>query len=207
VPDYGRGKRPLDKPTRREERMRDDRDAIQRALDRFTNPKIRTLMDRGDRGVRGSIDGERVGSSKGDVPRPTERVALEGLPDDDETPDVWRERRDAVGRCIRDVAGLLDTARQAMEAAEDRLVWVLGLKPVEGELVGQHKTAGVCRACQRTVTGSDDDRLRSGYCDACRKAWGRELSAWTDEGRPGAPDRAAFERRRLVAAEEEKRAS
>lgn len=186
--------------------MRADRDSIQQSLDRFSNPKIRTLLERGERGVKGTVDGERVGSAKGAVPRPTERIALDGLPDDDESPDVWRERADLIGRCITEVAALLDHAAVTVQAAEDKLVYVLNLD-VDDPLVGQHKTAGICRACQRTVTGSDDDRLRSGYCDGCRKAWTRLMSRWTDERRAGAPDRAEFERRRRDEADEARRAS
>ena len=184
--------------------MRADRDAIQRALDRFTNPKLRTLVERGERGVKGSTEGERVGSAKGAVPRPTERVALDGLPDDDESPDVWRERADLIGRCINDIAALLDHAAVTVQAAEDKLLYVLNLS-ADDTIIGQHKTAGICRACERTVTGSDDDRLREGFCDACRKAWKRLQSRWTDDRRPGAPDRAEFERRRRAEADEEKR--
>lgn len=43
-----------------------------------------------------------------------------------------------------------------------------------------------CQACERTVANTPNDRLRAGYCDACRKAWERA----------GRPDRAAFERTR-----------
>lgn len=205
MPDYGRGKRPLDKPSRQEERLRRDRDAVQRALDRFSDVKVRTLIERGERGVRGSREGESVGAPKGEAPDPTSGVALEGLPSaESEASDVWRERADAVGRCIKDIAALLDHAKVTMESAEDKLVWVLNLKPDEA-LPGHHKTAASCRACDRTVTGSAEDRLRAGYCDACRKAWARELARWTDERRPGAPDRLAFERQRRALADAERR--
>lgn len=42
--------------------------------------------------------------------------------------------------------------------------------------------AGTCQACERDVTGSAVDRLKSGYCPACYIAWGRA----------GRPDRAQF---------------
>lgn len=183
--------------------MRRDRDAVQKALDRFTNPKLRTLVERGERGVKGTIEGERVGSAKGAVPRPTEGAALRGLPDDDETPDVWREQRDGIGATIREIACLLDNARVAMEGAEDRLDYLLNLKPDEA-MLGEHKTAGTCRACERRVTGSFEDRLRSGYCPRCRMKWKRLNARWTDEGLPGAPDRLAFERQQRAEADREK---
>lgn len=53
-------------------------------------------------------------------------------------------------------------------------------------LAGRQSSVGHCRACERLVPGTPTDRLRSGYCDACRKAWERA----------GLSDRAAFERSR-----------
>lgn len=44
--------------------------------------------------------------------------------------------------------------------------------------------SGACLACGHDCTGTDSDRLRSGYCDRCRMRWQRA----------GRPDRAAFER-------------
>lgn len=195
----------MDKPARQEERMRRDRDAIQKALDKFTDTNLRTLVERGERGVIGTTEGELVGGSKGEASRPTERVALEGLPNDEVTPDVWRELPDPIAVHIRNVAALLDLARDTIEAAEDKLQLVLNLSVKEFELLGQHRTAGICRACLRPVTGSEDDRLRNGYCDKCRQAWKRLQCRWTDEGRAGAPDRVAFEVERRKRADEERR--
>lgn len=44
--------------------------------------------------------------------------------------------------------------------------------------------AGQCQGCPKWVSGAANDRLRSGYCDACRKKWDRA----------GRPDRATFAR-------------
>lgn len=46
--------------------------------------------------------------------------------------------------------------------------------------------AGTCLACHRKVEGTANDRLRSGYCAACYRAWLRD----------GKPDRLRFERAR-----------
>jgi hypothetical protein len=43
-----------------------------------------------------------------------------------------------------------------------------------------------CTACDRLVMCTSEDPIRSGYCDACRKAWERA----------GRPDRPTFERQR-----------
>lgn len=48
--------------------------------------------------------------------------------------------------------------------------------------------AGECSACRCWVSGAANDRLRAGYCDACRKAWDRA----------GRPDRATFARSRAI---------
>lgn len=50
-----------------------------------------------------------------------------------------------------------------------------------------------CEACGRSVANTPNDRLRSGYCDACRMAWKRLVDGWTG---PGAPDRVQFARTR-----------
>lgn len=54
----------------------------------------------------------------------------------------------------------------------------------------RQSTVQVCSACGRDVLNTADDRLRKGYCDACRKAWERA----------GYPDRPAFEQTRRGAA-------
>lgn len=52
--------------------------------------------------------------------------------------------------------------------------------------------SGPCHACTKDVPGTHDNRLRSGWCNACRMAFER----WTVES--GVRDRAAFERHRLA---------
>ena len=66
--------------------------------------------------------------------------------------------------------------------------------------VGRQQTSGgICGACKRSVSGGVDDRLRNGYCDACRKAWKRWRERWTDAGNPDmAADRLAFEQKRMA---------
>jgi hypothetical protein len=50
---------------------------------------------------------------------------------------------------------------------------------------------GSCQACTQWCSGTGEDRLRSGYCNACRVAWDRA----------GRPDRATFNRTRRVPTE------
>lgn len=53
---------------------------------------------------------------------------------------------------------------------------------------GRQSSVQRCEACERTVPGTPADRLRSGFCDACRKRWAR-----TDQG-SGRMDRHTFVR-------------
>lgn len=57
----------------------------------------------------------------------------------------------------------------------------------EGRATGS-AGAGHCLACERWVPGTHEDRLRSGWCDACRKSWERYRAS-----RPSA-DRMSFQR-------------
>lgn len=58
--------------------------------------------------------------------------------------------------------------------------------PASTDRKNRQPGAGPCNACGRDVPGTATDRLRSGWCDSCRKAYDRA----------GYPDRAAFERSR-----------
>lgn len=56
--------------------------------------------------------------------------------------------------------------------------------------------SGACGCCEREVSGAVGDRMLSGYCEACSRAWRRE----------GRPDRFRFEvARRAWLAEHERR--
>jgi hypothetical protein len=191
VPDYGRGKRPLSDPDRRERQMREDRDAILAAIAGtaeqagFTDRAIRAVVAKGERTARGSrmaseAEGRR---SKGDVSDPTESAA------------TAREMSDKVGRWIGECAALLNTAADCMADAWGRLQ--LAMDAPESEWAKQVR-GDDCRACDRNVSRhrNPNDRLRDGYCPACYEAWRRAMATWTDEGLPDAPDRVAFERER-----------
>lgn len=61
--------------------------------------------------------------------------------------------------------------------------------------VGRQPTSGgICAACQRSVSGAVDDRIRSGYCEACYSAWRRWQQRWiAARSQDMAADRLAFE--------------
>lgn len=191
MPDYGRGKRPITDPDRRERQMRADREVVYSTLRGFTDDAIRQLVQKGERTARGSrMAVEDVGRrSKGAHADPTSASA------DARTPN------DPVGQYINDVMGLLSQAATSLDAASGRLQLALDAPETEWEA----QVRGLdCRACLRNVSRQDnpEHRLRSGYCPACHQAWLRVKAEWTDQGLPDAPDRAAFERdRRHRAAE------
>lgn len=192
MPDYGRGKRPITDPDRREAKMRADRDAILAALTGtkerigFTDRAIRTLVEKGERTAKGSRMAIEIGRrSKGTVIDPTESAASA------------RDVADKVGRWIGECAALLDTAADCMSEAWGRMQ--LALDAPETEWEAQVKGTD-CRACTKNVAGY----TRGGYCDACRKAWERRLASW--EG-PEAADRAAFERERQARTDDDQLAS
>ena len=55
-----------------------------------------------------------------------------------------------------------------------------GVQPAASDPPG----AGTCQRCERWVSGSSSDRIRSGWCEACFKRWTRA----------GRPDRTEFNR-------------
>lgn len=60
--------------------------------------------------------------------------------------------------------------------------------PTSTDRKNRHPGSGRCNACGRDVPGTANDRLRSGWCSGCKRAYERA----------GFPDRAAFERTRYA---------
>ncbi len=59
------------------------------------------------------------------------------------------------------------------------------IPPAEAPAAGE----GDCMCCERFVAGTEADRLREGFCDACRQAWRRYGAKWIGAG---GPDRTSF---------------
>jgi hypothetical protein len=75
---------------------------------------------------------------------------------------------------------LTDLARDvwATTGRCERLLWLVEHR---GDVrAGRVATGGACLACDRWVAGTTVDRLRSGYCDACRKAFERWRESASD---------------------------
>lgn len=118
--------------------------------------------------------GATGGARGGGVARPVEAAVI-ALDEHGATPDP-------VALAVARIFASLTAAKAALEDL-DRVRQDVLANPRFGRT---SSLTGDCQACQRPVSGSANDRLRAGYCDACRMAWERA----------GRPDRPAFERRR-----------
>lgn len=125
------------------------------------------------------------GRSSGEVSRPTEQATIARL--DPST------SADPVGAQIRLVFGALAEAAGVLVPV-DR--W-LGHLDAYGDqaMVRDTSRDGDCKCCDRVVTGTPSDRLRGGYCDACRKAYERWAADHPVGGDPAA-HRLEFETQR-----------
>ena len=85
-----------------------------------------------------------------------------------------------MGRTLDDLHAELERAVSATVHAFRLATSIVGqtVAPAEAEAPG----AGHCQRCNVWVSGSASDRIKSGYCERCYKAWQRA----------GNPDRAEF---------------
>lgn len=121
---------------------------------------------------------------------PTERAAnargFAGTGEsDDHTPievDDW---------VLKNIGAAINNAKMAKAYAARAEVLFRMIEARADERAGRHVTGGDCLACFTYVSGSTNDRLRSGYCNACRMAFKR----W-GEDQPDPGDHLAFRRER-----------
>jgi hypothetical protein len=171
------------------------RDVIARVVKLLDNSTVIDMLDCEDLIADGlSRSGDTSGVRSGDVNRPTEAAALRLAGAEERTledgtvvpaePDTWTEReRDVVAEAIHEALAAMGEAAGALLIVERKLPVIVdaGAKLRERESSIQQ-----CKACDRDVLGTRDDRLKAGYCEACYKAWSRA----------GMPDRFMFERDR-----------
>jgi hypothetical protein len=112
------------------------------------------------------------GSHGGDVADPTYAAA------------VRPEPFDPVRKAVAEIFAGLAEATGVLRGADRRRRYVFAAG--DAERGRQSSLAGDCGACGRAVAGTEDDKLCSGYCSACRKAWERA----------DYPERGTFERER-----------
>jgi hypothetical protein len=94
---------------------------------------------------------------------------------------------DEVARVARGIVEHLDQAVKHLQSA-------VSMVALGEHLANPDRRASApehCQACGRLVYCTTADPIRSGYCDACRKAWGRYSDAERAEGRE--PDRVKFQ--------------
>lgn len=150
--------------TRTARRAVEQRAAIDQLLRRLTPERIADL----DRRARflAEPDGYPPGGGGGrgsDIARPTEQAMLHRL---DDAPTA-----DPVGAQIRCVLSALSEAAGVLAPVER---WLRHLDVYGDQAVVRERSRdGDCKCCDRVVTGTPTDRLRGGYCDACRKAYER----------------------------------
>lgn len=181
--------------TRTARRAIDQRTAINDLLRRLTPERIADL----DRRARflAEPDGYPPGGGTGrgsDVARPTEEATIHRL---DDAPSA-----DPIGAQIRCVLAALSEAAGVL-APVDR--WLRHLDAYGDQaVVRETGRQGDCKCCDRVVTGTPSDRLRGGYCDACRKAYERWCEANPVVGDPG-EHRLVFEAERRARLAEQPR--
>lgn len=126
--------------------------------------------------------GENV--SGGGTSRPVENAVIAR----EHTLDSTLRNIGGVETCIPRGMTVVDDQLRIIEAAFTMIE--SALSQIEAPLTRTDPPARTniseCEACGRTVAGTPTDRLRSGYCDACRKAWDRA----------GRPDRVQFQHNR-----------
>jgi hypothetical protein len=119
-----------------------------------------------------------VSVSTSDVSRPVEAAVVAAAGGDENDPDTWDDHRiDSTLKTILALFEHLGCGLVHLMAVDRKREYLFAL---DGERRGRESSLqGNCACCDRPVTGAANDRLRGGYCDACRMAWERD-------GRPGA---------------------
>lgn len=176
-------------------RLKRQRDRIAKSLARFSDGVFETVE------YRSSIDsqpdgfptntryGPRTGAglrqdSDGEPEQATstERAALR-LVDGGGPRDTQQRACERIGQAFRTIWAEIDAAEKSWDV-------ILHASDVIREREAQ-STLGTCQACLADdIPNVGEDRIRSGYCPACYRAWLR-----TDTGQ-GRQDRLAFEARR-----------
>lgn len=179
------------------------RDKTRRKLDLFSDPVLETVEYRSTLDQR--PDGFPTNTRYG--PRTGGPSHLGEVDNDDEGPDEsssteraalrlvdGRMERDPQQRACERIDQAFRSIWAEIDAAEHAWDVILHASDSIRDREAQ-STLGTCQACLRDdVPNVGEDRVRSGYCPACYRAWLR-----TDDSGHGRQDRAAFEidRRRL----------
>lgn len=179
------------------ERAKRHRAAILRVIERLDDSKIEELCQRGRFPASPLRSGPSIGSV-GEHSDPTLATVVQhgGGGEDEEgnqRPDDWRDYPDPAGRALDEILGALAEAAGVLcgeNGAERKIAYVEAV-PIDREARAKELPgAGDCNACGKFCSGARSDRIVSGYCDPCLRAWIRA----------GRSDRAEFERKRRESA-------
>lgn len=142
---------------------------IRKQLERFTLPVL-AQMHRIDRYEATDVSGSGELKPKNTISDPVGNKVVSIL--------SGRNQADPVGKAAKDIERELHEMRRRVEILVQQLDFVLNPRDRHKDNVIIH-----CAACEREVAGTTNDRIRSGYCQACYREWLRQ----------GKPNRGHFE--------------
>ena len=136
----------------------------------------------GNRGGPGTVANPTLATTLKAAGGKVEGDLAGGVEVQEPTPDTWLAAgEDRVATLLelldRETAALVNSARRV--AGIRRLIEGRG----DARVGRQSSLQADCLACECPVTGVGDDRLRSGYCPACHRAWLRFAVAEAGAGR------------------------
>lgn len=148
------------------------------------------VFDRDQRGGDNERDGYPSGGvgnggRSADRTSSTERVGTERA-----DPEKGGDRADPLHAITTGITRDLDQAVKALQAAISKVALAEHMANPDG----RSNPPTHCAACARLVMCTSVDPIRSGYCDACRKAWQRYKAELAEQGINA--DRAFFEAQR-----------
>lgn len=96
--------------------------------------------------------------------------------------DRYLERNDPAAHAARQLDTTLIAAVRNLDTVRSIVAtWAADIHPDAQPVLERKVSGGDCAACNRYCTGTANDRLRSGMCNACRMAWqrsGLERGEW-----------------------------
>lgn len=127
------------------------------------------------------VGGDKQRGGKGSHSDPTAaRVERDAGGRGDNQPDTWQTAPDPTGDAIARIFALVEQIADNAVTIDKLTAYVDAARAEQGRR--PVSLAGDCAACGRPVAGTPADKLVSGYCTSCRKAWQRA----------GYPDRSEF---------------
>lgn len=163
------------------ERHMADVERAKKVLDAFDVANVADLIRRsecapGVGGDGGGLGDGAGGGGRGAVSRPVEGAVLAMFTEDGELRSL---EPDPIGQALSELFASLTEACKHLQRVDHLRQVVIH---AGDKLKGRPSAVGICGACERTVTGVGDDRIRAGYCLACYRAWQRFSRRCDTEG-------------------------